>query len=764
MLDALGTRNGIDYVEIANGQTVLRVHFMTPAPDEAALAAAVTGATITGGETITEVAVRPAASWTWGTAADGRPVVELSVEAPGDFSTYTLALQTNAAVLDPYFDHVPFSFKAGCPSSIDCLPAPAAAAPDGSGPPIDYLAKDFDSFRRALLDFSTRQYPAWQERSEADFGVMFLEALASVADDLSYQQDRLAAEAWLETATQRRSLAHLARLVDYEPGVATAATTTLQFQMAASGAIPAGIVVSALAADGSLVAFETGTGLSDDGSYEAHPEWNALEAYWFDDAERILPPGATTLWIRRPAVPLQAGQAVLVEAASPWPGDPPLRALVTLATDPVDDVDPVFGPQPVGTPVTRLTWSAAEALPFAADLASTTVRGNLVPATHGRRQVDRFVTTTTWTGLPGPARATVRTGPNGSLQFLHTLEQAPLAWLLSADGAAHPELSVTEARTGRWDYQPRWLSGRPLEQIFALEPMRYRLLDPGIGAFDYDGDDGTTLRFGDGERGAIPAEGASFVVTYRVGGGLRGNVAADTLNRVDPVIANALGITSVSNPLAVVDGRDEEPADQVRDLAPHAFRSVQYRAVRASDYEEAVERELAWAQRAGTSFRYTGSWLSVFTAIDPRGTERLAPDKAVAATELLDRYRLAGYESYILEPRYASLDIRVAVCARPDAFRGDVERGALAALTEFFEPDQFTFGAPLERSALEAALQDVPGLDGVTEVTYRRRGHTPGFVRMLDTVDVARDEIVRADNDPSRPEAGSLHVDVGGGK
>jgi hypothetical protein len=40
---------------------------------------------------------------------------------------------------------------------------------DGDLPPIDYLAKDFDSFRRALSDFSVLRYPAWQERSEADF-------------------------------------------------------------------------------------------------------------------------------------------------------------------------------------------------------------------------------------------------------------------------------------------------------------------------------------------------------------------------------------------------------------------------------------------------------------------------------------------------------------------------------------------------------------------------------------------------------------------
>src|SRR4029079_13533480 len=100
-------------------------------------------------------------------------------------------------------------------------------------------------------DFSALRYPAWQERSEADFGVMFLEALAAVADDLSYQQDRIAAEAWLETATQRRSLVQLARLVDYEPRVATAARTMLQFQMAVGGAILPGVVVGALAPDGS---------------------------------------------------------------------------------------------------------------------------------------------------------------------------------------------------------------------------------------------------------------------------------------------------------------------------------------------------------------------------------------------------------------------------------------------------------------------------------------------------------------------------------
>src|SRR4029077_1925574 len=98
-------------------------------------------------------------------------------------------------------------FKAGCPSTLDCVRPPVECpAPDDTAPPIDYLAKDFDSFRKALSDFSGLRYPAWKERSEADFGVMFMEALSSVADDLSYQQDRIAAEGLPGTASERRRL------------------------------------------------------------------------------------------------------------------------------------------------------------------------------------------------------------------------------------------------------------------------------------------------------------------------------------------------------------------------------------------------------------------------------------------------------------------------------------------------------------------------------------------------------------------------------
>jgi hypothetical protein len=766
------TVNGIDFVEVVSGwgQTRLRVHFVNDSPGVAALAAVIRMATITGGESIPTVA---ATLVRWGPAAE-RPWLELAVTAPGDFSTYTLRLLPETPLLDPFFDRVTFSFKADCPSDFDCeAPGPECPPQLANTPPIDYLAKDFLSFRKALSDFSTLRYPAWQERSEADFGVMFMESLASLADDLSYLQDRIAAEAWLETATERRSLVRLARLVDYEPRAASAARVWLVFEMAApgNGSIPAGVAVSGQAPDGTPVDFETGTGLDDEGSYPARPEWNPMHPYWWDDGQRCLPPGTTGMWIKVPGSPLLPGQRLLIDTTADPQADPPVREIVTLVSVGPPTTDRLFGAD-----VVQITWRDEDALRSAHDLTRTIVRGNLVPATEGRRATDRFVTSRQpWVAGALP-RAIVRTGANGSLQFLHTLQRGPLAWLAQENPAERPrpELHLYEVSDGRrrWPFRRSLLDATVDRKVVTVDPIRYRATDVAIGATEYDGEDGHTIRFGDGVFGATPADGAVFEVVYRCGGGVRGNVAAGSISRVDPAHPVSASIASVTNPLPGTGGRDQESSEKVRELAPYAYQATPYRAVRREDYEQWA-MTLPGVQQAGTTFRYTGSWLTVFTALDPVGRETLPPKLAGNVTDRLNRRRLAGYESFVVPPRYASLDIWVTVCARPDAFRGDVKRAVLVALEAtphvdgtrgFFHPDRFTFGMGVKRSALEAAVQAAPGVDGVVDVRYRRRGHTQGFVAMPDLILVGQSEIVRAENNPSTPDRGSLRVDVVGGK
>ena len=166
---------------------------------------------------------------------------------PGDFTLYKLYI--NDSRIDRYFNDVTFSFKAHCPSDLDCEPPEHECPPEDEVDfPVDYRARDFWSFRRALLDFASLRYPDWKDRLEADAGIMLAEMMSALGDELAYYQDRIAREAYLETATQRRSLRRHARLVDYPIHDGLGASTWLDVTVedGQNGLLPAGMDVWAV--------------------------------------------------------------------------------------------------------------------------------------------------------------------------------------------------------------------------------------------------------------------------------------------------------------------------------------------------------------------------------------------------------------------------------------------------------------------------------------------------------------------------------------
>jgi len=794
--------NGIDFVEVANtAQTKLRVHFLNTVPLRGTLAGL---PTITGGETIQTVTVNPiqdASDWSWD---DDHLVLALSVPAPGDFSNYTLSITSR--LLDSQFNQSVFSFKARCPSLLDCQTPPVQCPPlPSNAPPIDYLSKDFLGFRQALLDFSALRYPAWQERSEADFGVMFLEALSSLADDLSYQQDRIQAEAGLETATQRRSVVSLARLVDYEPLPATAASVLLQFDVAPGTTfLRDGTLAVAAMPDGSSVPFETGASLQNRLNNPAsgsvtNPAWNrgAIQPYWFDDSQRCLRVGATQMYVQGHGFNFYPGQALLLDTAGASSADPPVRQIVHLVcgTPALELYDHLFLTQEdpssplTPTPVTQIFWESADQLTADHDLTQTTMAGNLISATQGlTAQGEVFAIPSPPNNPQGIPPAVVRTGPNDkpcqpSFQYLYTLGNSPLAWLAQSDPTLSPLPEIVllgQARGGEkvpWSFFTSLLEADASKPAFTLDaalysqiatttdpPVAQTVVAPLYAVKDYDGDGGDTIRFGDGTFGPTPLDGSQFWVTYRVGRGAAGNVAPDAITQVG---GNATGVLRVTNPLAASGGADAETLQHVARMAPQAFRAVQYRAVLPCDYEAAAET-LPWVLRAGTEFRWTGSWLTVFTTPDPLNSQQVTLQQQTQLINLLNRYRMAGYESYVPKAQYVSLDIQVEVCALPTAFAGDVEAALLTALGSgagrFFNSNNFTFGQPLCLSDLEAAVQGAAGVAGVLCVLYRERGSLGLLTKLAGAVTVAPDQIIRCDNDPSAPNNGSLTIIVKGGK
>jgi hypothetical protein len=94
---------------------------------------------------------------------------------------------------------------------------------------IAYRVGTHSQFKQSMLAaLSDVTRPALQNlktRDDDDFSISLLDAAATIADVLTFYQERIANESYLRTATERRSLLELARLIGYElrPGVAASA-------------------------------------------------------------------------------------------------------------------------------------------------------------------------------------------------------------------------------------------------------------------------------------------------------------------------------------------------------------------------------------------------------------------------------------------------------------------------------------------------------------------------------------------------------------
>jgi predicted phage baseplate assembly protein len=436
--------NGIDYLELADDtaipasppQQTLLVHCLNTAPTNLGTG----NILITGGESITGVTaawVLPASASTapantatpaeltyFNALIESEKILVVRTSVAGDFSPYTLKLVNDTAAaardsftvtevlngFDPQLAEATFSFKIDCPPDFDCKPPAPNCTPDlPTPPPINYLAKDYGSFRTILLDRLNQLLPSWGATSEADLGVALAELMAYVGDQLSYQQDAVATEAYLLTARSRISLRRHALLIDYhvhdgsnsrawlqlnvtEPVTLDPAAT--RFYTDAPG-MPSNLSPGAgneqAALDAGVVVFEPMQ------SKNLFPEHNEIPFYTWGDANCCLPQGSTEATLLGSYPNLQVGDVLIFqEVVGPQTGveaDADIRhryavRLTSVATQNAQGeplVDPLFE-QGTGAPirrssqtptsVTEIQWSAEDALPATLCLSSSFVASN----------------------------------------------------------------------------------------------------------------------------------------------------------------------------------------------------------------------------------------------------------------------------------------------------------------------------------------------------------------------------------------------------
>jgi len=849
--------NGIDFVEYERrplNQHVLVITFLKPLPDPPnsdpdgayglTLPANLGLITILGGTRI--VNIKPLQVTLVG------PRLEITVSEEGDFSDYTLALgwslqpdgtyQQQIAALDLQFSIVSVNFKASCPTDFDCRQLQVCPPDKAVEPVIDYLAKDYASFRRLLIDLIPQLNPAWLERNPSDLGIALLELFAYEGDNLSYFQDSVANEIYLDTARQRVSAKKHARLIDYSMHDGRNAWAFVHFQTTSNGTVPLGTkILSRITAplrsqtllpevviqeaDVPPETFASDPALAQVRVFETtfdllvNPLNNEIFLHTWGNLECCLPQGTRVAYlyvlvpagggqfqaslpvlnpgdfllleeIKGPKTGANADadplhrQVVQVESVKPLT-DPAYRDLLTAAGE-----LQVFQAGDTALPLLQVTWRRVDALRFPMCLSAqipegdalrnvSVARANIVLADHGRTIEE------TISDLKVPAdrifRLPLHNGPltmqcqpdDASYNLVTGRIDSPRTDLTCSVRKAKPAITLLIDFPGvlqqLWVPVPDLLSSPETAEEFAVEV----------------GNDGQpTVRFGDDEYGRRPAGATAIKAVYRIGNGVAGNVGAESLaHAVQPAVAPLWpNINTIRNPLPAGGGVDAETNEQVRQFAPAEFRAEQFRAVVESDYSAAAKK-LPEVAGAVASFRWTGSWYTVFVGIDPQdpedlitepgGRTRLVPAFATRVRNFLTTYKLAGYDLEIRSAEYVPLELAFELCVKPDYFRGDVVEAVRQALSDtvnadgsvgFFHPDRFTFAQNVYLSTIYAAIEAVQGVDSAFVTTFRRFGKSDNGELDSGILPIGPWEIARLDNDPAFQENGVLRITPGGGK
>jgi hypothetical protein len=754
---------------------------------------------------------------------DKAQTLVIRTDGSGDHSRYRLAIVANSgsdqppAGYDPKLSSIEFSFKIECPSDFDCDATAACPPKLPAAPPIDYLAKDYQGFRRLMLDRLSLLVPGWSERSAADLGVTLVELLAYAADNLSYRQDAIANEAYLATARQRVSVRRHARLVDYYLHEGCNARAFVHLDVKGRGVtLPRGtqlltrarnlgdtVVVAPggpeyrEALDQGAEVFET--------AHEAKLDetLGELSFHTWGDEACCLVRGETRATLRGHHRLKVGDFLIFEERVSPTTfvkedADPARRWAVRL-TEVTPSVDPsgqLFDTPAVDGPldVTEIRWDVADALPFPLCLSAkkrpgvaiSVARGNIVLVDHGLTITGEELGAVTQVTMP-----VARSAKNSCCgapaaeplppRFRPALTRVPLTHgfeleeMLAApirdDSAWWPASSLL-------GIAPRGAMPRVLSLTGTLGVVSEEwtaccdLMDSGPAATDFiveiEDAGRARLRFGDDANGKRPDPGTSFVARYRVGNGVAGNVGAEAIRHI---VTNDESFQKVRNPMPAAGGVEPEDIEVARRDAPEAFRT-QERAVTAVDYAAAAER-LPEIQRAAATFRWTGSWHTVFVTADRFGGGGITGPLRARLRRHLERFRMAGYDLEVDAPRFVPLDVALHICVRPEYFASKVLKAVAEVLSSHvlpdgrlgvFHPDNFSFEQPVYLSRIVAAAQAVDGVEAIRTKVFRRlRDASP---TSLDdgVIGIGRLEIAQLANDPSFPERGRLVLEVGGGK
>ena len=408
---------------------------------------------------------------------------------------------------------------------------------------LQYLKLDYQSQKDALLQRIRDRWPGrWNDFLANSLGIVVVDIVAWGLATLAFLVNRVAGEQYISTMTLRESAVRIGSLTGYQ--LQSALPSTVSCEAVLNTPQTADVTIF----KGTLIRTSDNNALS----------FEVAEDYVIEAGQTS--PSALIVTFS----PSMSGQNVINTFLQ-----------VTNGSSAVDEVD---------TTIDLSQYvEAGQTLNQIGDATTYTIE-SIETAPGGVNSNSRFVLSSPWAGPTGTIQAQVYDqriqlvqGQTITDRFVAPAQTASYAVKLSRAPVITNSVEVT-------------VNGEPWTQVNSAGIQSAFAAIFQVKVF-VSGD--TAVVFGDGTFGALVPSDAAITVTYRIGGGLAGNIA---LNSITTTITGL--IQSLSNPVPVqvtnatstgIGGQDAETLDQARVNIPYYTRTND-RAVTLGDYQTMAQQ------------------------------------------------------------------------------------------------------------------------------------------------------------------------------
>lgn len=214
--------------------------------------------------------------------------------------------------------------------------------------------------------------------------------------------------------------------------------------------------------------------------------------------------------------------------------------------------------------------------------------------------------------------------------------------------------------------------------------------------------------FGNGYSGKIPDRYINgIVVNYRVGGGIEGNVAPNTIVEIE---SNLAGIVQTYNPYEPYEkARERETIMSAKVRAPAMLRSLD-RAVTLQDFEDlALTKKII--RRANAIKNSVEDRIDI--VILPTDCDMPLETVKEILEPYYDSRALLGMDYAFLSATLKEIDVEIEIKVLPQYVNTEVEEYVEGYLRELFTLGNYDFGVEVAVSEL---IREVMGLEGIKAV------------------------------------------------